>query len=364
MSIGRRHFLALGSAALAAPALLRHANAQQPASPPQASAQPPANAPQPIVFKLHHFLSPVAYAHSRVLVPWAKAIEKESGGRIRIDLFPSMQLGGTAPQLYDQVVSGQADIVLTLPGLTPGRFPRIEVFELPFVADRRAVVNSRAVQQLYETRLRDEFKEVQTICVGAHDQGVLHTVKPVTKLEDLKNMKLRAPTRLASEALKALGANGITLPILQIPDALSQKAIDGALIPWEVVPAIKLQEKVKFHTEIAGSPTLYTATFIVAMNKQRYDKLPPDLKKIVDSHSGQNAAQMAGKMWDDLSPGVEETARKQGNTITQLDKTESARWMKATQPVVDTWIKELKQRKVDGGALLNEAKAAIAKFAG
>ena len=161
--VGRRQFLHFGTAALAAPALLRLAHAQQP----------------PVVLKLHHFLSPVAYAHTRFLTPWAKSVEKDSGGRIRIDLFPSMQLGGTAPQLYDQAVNGTADIVWTLPGMTPGRFPRIEVFELPFVADKRAVANARAVQQLYETRLRDEFKEVQPICVWAHDQGVLHTNKPV-----------------------------------------------------------------------------------------------------------------------------------------------------------------------------------------
>jgi TRAP-type C4-dicarboxylate transport system substrate-binding protein len=348
MAVGRRHFLTLGAAALAAPALLRHANAQQPA----------------VVLKLHHFFSPAAYPHTRILTPWAKSIEKDSGGRIRIDLFPSMQLGGTAPQLYDQVVGGMVDIALTLPGLTPGRFPRIEVFELPFVADRHAVTNSRVVQQIYETRLRDEFREVQPICVGAHDQGVLHTVKPVTRLEDLKNLKLRAPTRLASEALKALGATGISLPVGQVSDALTQKVIDGALVPWEVVPAIKLQEKVKFHIEIAGSPTLYTATFILAMNKQRYDKLPPDLKKVIDKHSGQGAVLMAGRMWDDLAPIVEETARKQGNTITQIDRTEAARWMKATQPVIDAWIRESKQRKFDGAALLTEARALLAKFAG
>jgi TRAP-type C4-dicarboxylate transport system substrate-binding protein len=348
MTIRRRHFLTLGAAMLAAPALLRRANAQQPA----------------VVLKLHHFLSPIAYAHTRILAPWAKSVEKDSGGRIRIDLFPSMQLGGTASQLYDQVAGGAVDLALTLPGLTPGRFPRIEVFELPFVADKRAVTNSRAAQQIYETRLRDEFRDVQPICVGAHDRGVLHTVKPVTKLEDLKNLKLRAPTRLASEALNALGATGLSLPVSQVPDALSQKVIDGALVPWEVIPAIKLQEKVKFHIEIAGSPTLYTATFILAMNKQRYDKLPPALKKVIDRHSGQGAALMAGRMWDDLSPNVEEAVRKQGNTITEIDRTEAARWMKATQPVIDAWVRESRQRKFDGAALLAEARALLAKYAG
>jgi TRAP-type C4-dicarboxylate transport system substrate-binding protein len=348
MTVGRRRFIALGTAALAAPALLRQAHSQQPV----------------VVLKLHHFLSPVAYAHTRFLTPWAKSVEKDSGGRIRIDLFPSMQLGGTASQLYDQAVNGTADIVWTLPGMTPGRFPRIEVFELPFVANQRALANTRAVQQLYETRLRDEFREVQPICLWAHDRGVLHTNKPINRLEDMKGLKLRAPTRLANEALKALGANGISLPVPQIPDALAQKVIDGCLVPWEVVPAIKLQERVKFHTEIAGSPTLYTATFILAMNKARYDALPPDLKKVIDRNSGQSAAQLAARMWDDLAPVVEDTARKQGNTIKELDRPEIDRWVKATQPVVDAWVKESKQRKFDGGALLAEAKALLAKFAG
>jgi TRAP-type C4-dicarboxylate transport system substrate-binding protein len=348
MTVGRRHFIALGTAALVAPALLRQAHSQQPV----------------VVLKLHHFLSPVAYAHTRFLTPWAKSVEKDSGGRIRIDLFPSMQLGGTASQLYDQAVNGTADIVWTLPGITPGRFPRIEVFELPFVANQRALANTRAVQQLYETRLRDEFREVQPICLWAHDRGVLHTNKPINRLEDMKGLKLRAPTRLANEALKALGANGISLPVPQIPDALAQKVIDGCLVPWEVVPAIKLQERVKFHTEIAGSPTLYTATFILAMNKARYDALPPDLKKVIDRNSGQSAAQLAARMWDDLAPVVEDTARKQGNTIKELDRPEIDRWVKATQPVVDAWVKESKQRKFDGGALLAEAKALLAKFAG
>jgi TRAP-type C4-dicarboxylate transport system substrate-binding protein len=347
MTVGRRRFIALGTAALAAPALLRQAHAQQ---------------PPVVVLKLHHFLSPVAYAHTRFLTPWAKSVEKDSNGRIRIDLFPSMQLGGTASQLYDQAVNGTADIVWTLPSMTPGRFPRIEVFELPFVANQRALANTRAVQQLYETRLRDEFREVQPICLWAHDRGVLHTNKPINRLEDLKGLKLRAPTRLANEALKALGANGISLPVPQIPDALAAKVIDGALVPWEVVPAIKLQERVKFHTEIAGSPTLYTATFILAMNKARYDSLPPDLKKVIDRHSGQNAAQMAGRMWDDLAPMVEDTARKQGNIIKELDRPEIDRWVKATQPVIDAWVKESRQRKFDGGALLAEAKALLVKF--
>ena len=346
MMLGRRQFLSYAGAAVAAPAVSRLAFGQTPQ----------------VTLKLHHFLSPVSNAHTKLIVPWARKMEKESGGRIRVDIFPSMQLGGIPAQLYDQARDGMADITWTLPGLTPGRFPKIEVFELPFVANRRAISNASAVQEMYETQLRDEFKEVQPICLWAHDQGVIHANKQIVSMADLKGLKLRSPTRLASEALKALGANGITMPLPQVPDALLQRVLDGCVVPWEVLPAIKVHELVKFHTELQDSPTLYTATFILAMNKAKYDALPADLKKIVDQNSGQFAAQMAGKMWDEQAVVVEDLVRKRGNTVTQIDKAESDRWRKATQPVVDAWLKASKAKGFNGEKLLADARALLAKY--
>ena len=344
MTIGRRRFLTSAGAVLASPAIGRVAFAQGPQ----------------VTLKLHHFLSPVANAHTRLLVPWARKIEKESDNRIRIDIYPSMQLGGPPARLYDQVRDGVVDMAWTLPGTTPGRFPKIEVFELPFVANKRAVTNAQAVQALYESQLRDEFKEVHPICLWAHDHGVIHSSRQVKSIEDIKGLKLRSPTRLAGEALKALGANGIQMPVTLVADALSQKAIDGCIVPWEVVPAIKVQEAVKFHADFAASPTFYTSTFILAMNKRRYTALPADLKKIIDQNSGQSAALMAGKMWDEQAIAVEEMVTKRGNTVTQIDKSEVVRWQKATQPVVDAWLKSSKA--INGEKLLADAKALLAKY--
>jgi TRAP-type C4-dicarboxylate transport system substrate-binding protein len=346
MRIARRRFMQCAGAAFAAPALSRTAFGQA-----------------PVTLRLHHFLPPVSNVHTKLLTPWVKKIEQESGGRLKIDIFPSMQLGGTPPQLYDQARDGVADIIWTLPGSTPGRFPRIEVFELPFVADKRAVANARGVQDFFDGNLREEFKETQTLCVWAHDQGLIHASKPVKAMEDLKGLKLRSPTRLAGDALKALGANGIPMPIPQVPEALAQRVIDGCVVPWEVVPAIKVHELVKNHTEIFGSPTLYTATFVLAMNKPKYDGLPADLKKVLDQNSGQAFAEAAGKMWDEQAIAVESMVKGRGNTVTQLSKEESERWRKATQPVIDAWLKQAKDKGLNGEKLLADAKASIAKFA-
>jgi TRAP-type transport system periplasmic protein len=347
MTFHRRQFLRFASVAVAAPAISRVALGQS----------------SPVTLKLHHFLPPVANGHIKLLVPWAKKIETESSNRIKIDLYPSMQLGGTPPQLYDQAREGVADIVLALPGSMPGRFPGIEVFELPFIADRRGITNAKAVQNFYEVNLRDEFKDVHVLCVCAHDAGMIHANKQVKTLQDMKGLKLRAPTRLAGEALKALGANGVTMPISLVTEALAHKVLDGCVVPWEVVPAIKVHELMKFHTDIGRSPALYTATFVLAMNKPKYESLPTALKKVIDDNSGQHAATLAGKMWDEQAVVVEELVRRRGNTVTVLDKDEAAHWERATQPVTEAWLKQAKEKGLNGQKLIADAKAALAKYA-
>ncbi len=343
--IDRRRVLAGAGAALAMPAFIRNARAQA-----------------EVTLKMHHFLPAISNGHAKFLAPWSKKIEAESGGRIKIDIFPSMQLGGTPPQLYDQARDGIADIVWTLPGNTPGRFPGVETLELPFVPSKRALPNSRALQEFADTHLKDEFKEVKPLCVWAHDHGLIHANRPVRTQDDLKGLKLRFPTRLAGEALKALGATAIGMPIPQVPESLAQRVIDGAVVPWEVVPAIKVQELVKNHTEIPGSPTLYVATFVLAMNKAKYEGLPADLKAIIDKHSGQAAAEMAGKVWDEQAVVVSEMVRKRGNTVITLAEDEAAKWRKATDPVVQAWLAEMKGKGLDGGKLLESMRALIAKY--
>ena len=346
MNTTRRRFLTLAGGAVAAPALLREGYAQ---------------APQ-VTLKMHHFLPPVSNGHAKFLAPWARKVEADSQGRIKIDIFPSMQLGGTPPQLYDQARDGVADLVWTLPGSTPGRFPGIEVVELPFVAARRGVVNAKATQELYETSLKEEFRDVHPICVWSHDHGLVHSNKQVRTLDDMKGLKLRSPTRQTAEALKALGANPIAMPVPQVPESLSQRVIDGAVIPWEVIPALKVQELVKFHTEIPGSPTLYTASFVLAMNKPKYDGLPADLKAVIDKNSGQVAAEAAGRMWDEQAVVVSEMVRKRGNTITTLAEDEARRWQQATQPVIDAWVASVKDKNLDGTKLLESFRGLVAKY--
>lgn len=344
MTISRRTLVAAGTAAVAMPAFIRDVNAQ---------AQ--------VTLKLHHFLPPVANGHAKMLLPWSKKIEAASGGRIAIQIYPSMQLGGTPPQLFDQARDGVADIVWTLPGSTPGRFPVSETFELPFICDRRGVVNARAAQEFANTHMKEETKDVKLLAYWAHDKGLIHSKKPVPNLDALKGQKLRFPTRLAGEGLKAVGVNAIGMPVPQVPESLAQGVIDGAVVPWEVVPSIKVQELVKYHVEIPGTPAFYAATFFLAMNKAKFEGLPADLQKIIDDNSHIEFSTMAGKMWDEAGAEVEKMVKARGNSVTSLSEEDRDRWMKACVPVQESWIKGMKEKGLDGQKLIDEAKALIKK---
>jgi TRAP-type C4-dicarboxylate transport system substrate-binding protein len=345
MKIDRRQFVALTGGVVAAPFVLRPGRAQA----------------AEVTLKLHHFLPPVAPVQTRVFEPWAKKLETESNGRIAVRIFPAMQLGGKPPQLFDQVRDGVVDLAWTLPGYTPGRFPRLETFELPFIAAKTAIVNSKAVQEFAETQLQGELDEVHPICVWAHDQGLIHSRRQVTKLEDMEGLKLRFPTRLAGEALSALGASPVGMPVPQVPESLASGVIDGAVVPWEVVPALKLQELVGFHTGFPGSPTFYTAVFLFAMNKASYENLPADLKTVIDDNSGIGTSVLAGNAWDDAGVIGRKAAEDHGNVIDELSEDEVTRWREKTQPVVDSWLAQTRDHGFDGAKLLDEAKALIAK---
>lgn len=345
MRVARRTFLASTMASVAAPAVMRVAFA---------------DAPQ-FTFKLHHAFSAVSSAHDKFLAPWARQVEAQSGGRIRIDLFPSMQLGGAPADLFDQARDGVADIVWARPRNTPGRFPKIEAFELPFVPSRRALVSSKAIEDYARANLADEFRDVYPICFSCSDRGVLHTNRPVHTIEEMRGLRLHVQTRFTAAAMHALGAVGVPMPSAQLPLAIAQHVVEGCIDPWDMVPTFKLNDLLKTHTEFSDL-SLSTTSFVLAMNKAAYDRLPRDLKTVIDNNSGQPAATIAGAMWDVQASAVVDMVSGRGDPITTLLPEAVAHWRKATEPVIEAWLKEMKEHKVDGGKLLASARALLAKY--
>lgn len=321
-------------------------------------------AAQHVTLRLHQFLPAQAPVPKNFLVPWAKKVEEDSKGRIKVELYPSMQLGGTPSQLFDQCKDGVVDIVWTLPGYTPGRFPKTEAFELPFIAGNGAQT-SPAAWEYYDKHLKDELKDVHVISVNTHGPGLLHVKgNGVRRLEDMKGLKLRGPSRQVNKLLEVLGATPVGMPVPAMPDALAKGVIDGTVVPWEVTTPLRVAELVNTHTSFSGNRSLYVSFFFFIMNKAKYTSLSPDLKKVIDDNSGINTAKGVGQVMDaGDAPGLE-IAKKRGNAIVVLDAKETARWKEAAQKVTEAWIAEMKSKGIDGQALVNDVRALVAKYAG
>ncbi|MFK7997076.1 MAG: TRAP transporter substrate-binding protein [Granulosicoccus sp.] len=312
---------------------------------------------QDVTLKLHQFLPAQANVPAKVLDVWADKVEAASDGRIKIDRFPSMQLGGSPPELMDQAIDGIADIVWTVVGYTPGRFPSTEVFELPFmVQDARAA--SCAYWNMFESGMEDgEFAALKILGTWVHGPGVLHTSEPVNTPADLQGMKIRGGSRLVNELLELAGATPVGMPVPAVSEALSKGVIDGTTIPWEVTTALKVPELVEFHTEFEG-PALYNLTFVLAMNKEAFEAMPDDLQAVVNENSGLNFSIFAGGTQADADGPAREFAVENGNEI--ITVTDTSEWEALVRPIYDTWVADLAEKDMDGQALIDEAQALMA----
>jgi len=320
---------------------------------------------QEVVLKIHHFLPPQATIQAQVFNPWCEKIGKESGGRIKCQIYPAMQLGGTPPQLFDQARDGVADIVWTLPTYQAGRFVKSEVFELPFMA-KNAETGSPALWDYVHKNSMDEFKGVKILALHVHDGSLLHFAnKRVTNMDELKGLKVRAPTRIGTKFLAAIGAAPVQMPVPQVTEALSKGVIDGAMVPWEVAPALKLQEVTKYHLDTApGTPRMSNSIFVIAMNEAKYASLPADLKKVIDENTGLEWSKQIGTVFDGTTAPGRKLAADAGGVFDTLSQAEYDRWVKANEAVNKEWVIEMNARSGNGDALLNDARALIKKYGG
>ena len=319
-------------------------------------------AQQTVTLKFHSFISPQSNVWLGMHKPWMDKVEKESNGRIKFAAYPAMQLGGTPVQLYDQAKDGVVDVVWTLPGNTAGRFPRIEVFELPFIMSN-AEATSKAYWEYTQTMAPDEFKDTQVLALHVHGPGVIHTAdKPVKSIADLRGLKIRAPTRQVTKLMGILGATPVGMPLPQIPDALSKGTINGCVIPWEIVPSVKVHELTKFHAEFdpAGG-SLYTTTFVLAMNKAKYNSLAPDLKKVIDNNSGMATSAWFGKTQQGNDVPGRKTASDRGNTIYTVSAAEAQDFRRKSRTVEVEWVEDMNKKGFDGKKLLDTARSLIEK---
>ncbi|UYO01239.1 MAG: TRAP transporter substrate-binding protein [Devosia sp.] len=313
---------------------------------------------QEVTLRIHQMLPAQATIPAQAIEPWAAKVQEESGGRIKFELYPAMQLGGAPPELFDQAKDGVVDIIWTVLGYTPGRFPKSEVFELPFFTTT-AEPSSAAFYNYVMENAPEEFAGVHVIALHTHGPGLFHSKDPINSLEDLAGMKVRGGSRIISSMLAELGAEPVGMPVPQVTEALSKGVIDATTIPWEVTPSLRVAELVKNHTGFTSEYGLYTQTFGFVMNMDSYNNLPDDLRAIIDANSGLETSRQFGAVMDTGDANGLSIAVNAGNNVVQLDEAETARWQEAAQPTVDGWFAEMEALGLDGRALYDAAKASM-----
>ncbi len=312
---------------------------------------------QEVTLRLHQFLPPQATIPANAIGPWAEKVMAESDGQLNIDLFPAMQLGGTPPQLIDQVRDGVVDMIWTVIGYTPGRFPTTEAFELPFMV-QSGEGTSRAFHEYCEKNCADEFADVKVIAWHTHGPGLIHSAEPIETLEDMQGVTMRGGSRVVNQVLEALGATPVGMPVPAVSESLSKGVIQAATVPWEVTPSLRITELVRNHTGFSGNEGLYTQTFLFAMNQQSYDNLPDDIKAVIDANSGVETAALFGRAMDEGDEVGLRIATEAGNNIITLDEAETARWKETAEPLIAAWIEEM-EGTLEAGRLVDEARALI-----
>ncbi len=317
---------------------------------------------QEYTFKLHHLLGGKAPAQTQMLEPWAKQVEENSGGRVKIEIYPAMSLGGTPPELVQQARDGVVDIIWTVNGYTPGQFPRTEVFELPGVYLNDVKAANLAMYDMFEDSLKDDYKGLEVMWLHVHaGQAIMSVDKEIRSPGDMAGLKMRIPTRTGAWVIEALGASPIAMPVPEVPNALAKKVVDATLLPWEIIPPLKLFNQIDYFIEGADNTRLGTTTFQVSMNKARWDSLPEDIQKAFRDASGRDWWGQVGDIWRGGDNFGIKMATDNGKTHVVLSEDETQAFIDALAPVQERWIEEVNGKGLDGAALVQRAKDLIAK---
>lgn len=310
--------------------------------------------------KLHHWLPPQAMVARDIIVPWTERVMSSSQGAIKVKVFPSLQLGGAPQQLPDQAKNGVVDFALGLPSYTPGRFPRLEVFELPTVFNGDPLSTGLAIANMTSGPLAKDFTGVIPVMQGVHAGNVMHCKdKAIRTLDDFKGLKIRTPNRTGSYMLEELGAIPVGMPVTQVAESLSKGVIDCAALPWEIAGTFKIHELTKFHTSLDKDGRFGTAVIFVLMNKNVYEKLPKKGKAAIDANIGEASAKAAAQSWIAGELPARKAAKARGNEVIELSATDTKIFLKKMKQVEKRWSKAVAATGVDGPALISAAKKTI-----
>lgn len=305
--------------------------------------------------RFSHFWPATSSFSKEVLEPWVKNIEDQSDGRLKVELYPSASL--SKPQVtYEAAVKGTVDIGSQAHGYTNGRFPLTQVAELPGLSSSATQMGC-ILQTLYDNgTIASEYEDSHVLFMYGAGPGSLHTSNKLIKTpDDMKGMRIRRPSAVAGDIIESMGASPVGLPANDIYTSLQRGVVDGLSFPWEAVTTFKIDEVTKYHTNIP----FYSSALMVAMNKDNYDKLPDDLKKVLDDNSGMALAKKVGEVFDKHDKLAIQNAKNLGHEIVEIpDPLNDPMWKGPLEQGTKKYLDDVKGLGLDADGVYQAAKAA------
>jgi TRAP-type C4-dicarboxylate transport system substrate-binding protein len=285
---------------------------------------------------------------------WAKEVGLRTKGAVKIQTFP----GGTllpAKSIFDGVITGTADIGNFAMSYQPGRFPISEAIDLPvgFTSARAA---SLALYDLIE-KYPKEFEKVKILTLFTCPPAHLMTIKPVKSLSDLKGMEIRC-TGTGAEVIKRLGGIPIAMPQSDAPEALQKGIVKGMASSMEVLKDFNYAA----YTTYANTTSFYVVSFAVVMNKDKWNSLPADVKKVLDD-LGREQAEWTGNYVDNhVTEAIKWSKEKYNFQMIDLPASDKAQIPVLLKPMVEAYIKKMTAAGLNGAQIVDDLYKIKAKY--
>ncbi|HEX7952085.1 MAG TPA: TRAP transporter substrate-binding protein [Burkholderiales bacterium] len=312
---------------------------------------------QVVELKLSSWVPPKHPLNADGFPLWAKSIEAESKGTLKVTIFPAQQLG-QAKDHYDMARDGIADFTYVNPGYTPGRFPIIAGGELPFLFSN-AKDGSKALDEWYRPYAKTEMKDVHYCFAYVHDPGTLHAKKEIKRPDQLKGMKIRPANGTIANLVALNGGASVQVSAPEAREALETGVADAITFPWNSIYLFGIDRSVKFHMDAP----FYVTTFVHVMSPGTYAKLNANQKKVIDNHCTSDWAKKVAEGWATWeSEGRTKMMADKGHTVYSLSADDVKAWRASAKPLRDEWAASVKKAGGDPDKAMSGLESTLKKF--
>ena len=296
---------------------------------------------EPVTLKYAQFEpSNKAFAMRAIWLPWVEKMNKEGEGLFKIEVYVGGTLNRNPVKQLNILRDGVADIAFILPSYTPGIFADDSVVELPFIADR-AIDASIAAYRMLEKGLLRNYDVIVPLMLAAGKQYSIHSTFPVKTPQDLKGKKIRATGKMQHYMAQEFGAAPIGMPVTKIAESMSRGLIQATTNEWNAVRTFKIDDIAKYHCMLP----LGTVTFLLAMNKDSFNKLPQKAQDIFMNNREYTVRLWADQMDTDLDKYYQKVQADPDHHVYIPTPAETEEWKRVLKPAVEAWMKDDPKRK-------------------